>query len=125
RVLCINERLRFAVTPLLVKVSTYCVTTEMPNYSGRTEANDIAGVLKPPAYVHVIAGRAIDRIETTEPQQRLAGEGHVAAGDVFGDLVADQHMRWTTRRDRDHCRHEGVFGRREIGSSAGGEGARL
>jgi hypothetical protein len=52
-------------------------------------------------------------------------ERHIAAGDVFSDLVADQHMRRATRRDRDHCRNERVFGRREIRSSARGEFASL
>src|SRR4029077_16386952 len=34
-------------------------------------------------------------------------------------------MRWTTRRDRDHCRYEGILGGREIGSPTGSEIVRL
>ena len=123
--LCVYECLRFPITSLLIKVSTHCITTEVPDYSGRAEANNIAGVLKAPAYIHIIAGRAVDRIETAEPQQCLAGECHVAARNVFGDLVADQHMCWTTGCDRDDRRDEGVLRWREIGTAASGEIVRL
>src|SRR5271169_2750823 len=68
RVLCIHERFCLTVTLLLIAVGAHCVTAEMPNNSSGAEADDIAGVLKAPAYIDVIAGRAIDRIEAAELQ---------------------------------------------------------
>src|SRR5260370_2610190 len=97
----------------------------MPDDGGRAEADDIAGILKTPADVDIIAGRAIDRIEAAQPHQHLAAERHVAARDVLGDFVADQYMRRTTRRDDHRGGDEALLLRREIWAAASSQAARL
>src|SRR5579884_3285846 len=125
RMLGIDERLCLAIAALLVDVGLRRVAAEMPDRRRRAEADDMAGVLKPPADIDVVAGRAIDRVEAAQPEQRVAAEGHVAAGDVLGDLVADQDVGRPPRRHRHGCRHQGVFRRRKIGPAASGERALL
>src|SRR4029077_14839754 len=115
RVLRVDERLGLAVPPLLHAISGYCIAAEMPHHGGRAKADDIAGVLKAPADVDVVARGAIDWVETAEPDQRLAAEGHVAAGDVLRDFVAEQYMRRTAGCDGDDGRDERVLGRWKVG----------
>src|SRR5260370_26521187 len=95
----------------------------MPDDGGRAEADDIAGILKTPADVDIIAGRAIDRIEAAQPHQHLAAERHVAARDVLGDFVADQYMRRTTRRDGHRGVYEALLERRHIWGAATNQAA--
>ena len=121
----IDERLGLAVAALLVAIGFDRVAAEMPDDRRRAEADGMAGILKPPADVDIVAGGAVDRVEPAEAEQGLAAERHVAAGDVLGDLVAEQHMGRAARRHRDRGRDEAVLGRREIRSAAGAEPARF
>ena len=121
----IDERLGLAVAALLVDIGFDRVAAEMPDDRRRAEADRVAGILKPPADVDIVAGGAIDRVEPAEAEQGLAAERHVAAGDVLGHLVAEQHVGRAARRHRDRGRDEAVLGRREIRSAAGAEPARF
>ncbi len=101
------------------------VAAEMPDDGGRAETDRVTGILKPPAYVDIVAGRAVDRIEAAERHQYIAAERHVATGDVLGDLIADQHMGGSAGRHRDGGGNQAVLGRREIRPAAGREIAGL
>ena len=121
RVLRIDERLGFAVTALLGAIGRHGVSAEMPDDCSGTEPDRVTRVLKPPADVDIVAGGAVDWIEPAELLQHVAAERHVAARDVLGDFVADQHMGRTAGRDRDGGRDQIVLGRREIRSAARGQ----
>ena len=121
----IDERLGLAIAALLLEIGADGVAAEMPDDRRRAEPDRVAGVLKAPADVDVITSRAVDRVKAAERQQRVAAERHIAAGNVLGNLVADQDMRWPAGR---HChgrRHEAVLGRGKVGSAAGREIARF
>ena len=122
---CIDERFGFAVTTLLCAVSRHRISAEVPNNGSGAETDRVAGVLETPADVDIVAGGAIDGVKSAKLKQHVAPERHVAARDVLGDLVADQHMGRTTGGDRDGGGDQIVLGRREIRPAAGNQIARF
>ena len=82
----------------------------MPDQRRRREADLPAARLQPPAHVHIVAGAEVDRIEAADREQRVAAERHVAAGDVLGDAIVEQHVRRTAGRARDALRDRRVVG---------------
>src|SRR6185312_9813357 len=105
----------------LVEISLHRVAAEMPDNGRRAEADRVAGILEAPADVDIVAGGAVERVETAETEQDVAAKGHVAAGDMLGDVVAHQHMRRAAGRHGDGGGDEAVLGRREVRPAAGGE----
>src|SRR5258707_5762562 len=63
-------------------------------------------LLEAPADIDVVAGRAIERIETAEAEQDVALERHVATGDVLGDVVARSEEHTSELQSRQYlvCR---------------------
>ena len=82
----------------------------MPDDCPRSKANPLAGLLEAPANVHVVARLAVLCIEAVDDRQGVAPERHVAAGDVFGYLVALQNMGRLSRRGRHARRQPAVLG---------------
>src|SRR5260221_4128434 len=105
----VDERLGLAVAALLAEIGLYRVAAEVPDDGSRAEADSVAGILKTPADVDVVAGGAIDRIEAAEAEQQIAPERHVAAGDMLGDVVAHQHVGRPAGRHSDPRRDEAVL----------------
>ena len=64
----------------------------VPDHRGGAEADPPARVLEPPADVHVVAGHPERRVESTDRRERRAPERHVAARDVLGLGVRQQHV---------------------------------
>ena len=62
----------------------------------RAEADRPAALLEAPADVDVVAGDPELLVEAADRLERIAPEGHVAAGDVLGDLVGEQDVRRAT-----------------------------
>src|SRR5215471_7139721 len=118
RVFRIDQRLGFTVTLLLCTISLHGISAEMPDNGGGAESYRVSGVLKAPANVNIIAGSPIDRIESAELLQHIAAERHVAARDVLGNFVADQHVGRTAGSDRDHGGDQIVLARRKIRAAA-------
>ena len=83
----------------------------MPDERPRREGDQEPLVLEPPADVHVVAGLAELGIEPVDRLEDLAAEGHVAAGDMLGDLVAHQDVRRLPRCGRHARGQPPVFGR--------------
>ena len=97
----IDQRLRLAVSALLTQVGADRVAPEMPDDGGGAEADGVARILETPAHVDVVTGCAVGRVEPAQGQERVAPEGHIAAGDVLGGLIGQQHMGRAARRYRD------------------------
>jgi hypothetical protein len=91
----------------------------------RTEGNPPTEVEKAPADVHVVSCRRVGRVETPDVLQRRPTHGEVAAGDVFGTIIADEDLDRAARRQR-HCPlHEPRIRKRQIGPSGRDDGGVL
>ena len=110
----VEPRLAFAVADLLPPVRLDRRTMVMPDERRRREADPLALGLQSPAHVHVVAGTEIDRVETADREQRVATERHVAAGNVLGDAIVEQHMRRPARRTRHALGNPGIVGRNHV-----------
>jgi hypothetical protein len=84
----LQQRLSFAVTSLLLEVCAGALSPVMPNECARRECDPLTGLLQPPANVHIIAGFSKLWIETLNLFEGVAVKSHVAAGDVFCQLIA-------------------------------------
>ena len=70
-----------------------------------------------PAHVHVVAGLGVDRVEPADFGEDQLPEGHVAAGDVLGAIVGEQHLDGSSRGAGDHLRAGRLVVRRNIRSA--------
>src|SRR4030095_14955300 len=92
--------LALAVADLLPPVRGNGRPMVVPNERGRGKANLPASGLQPPADVDVVSRTQKRRIETSDGQQGVAPEGHVAARHVFGDSIVEKHVCRGARRAR-------------------------
>src|SRR5207249_8728837 len=88
--LALEHRLGLAVATLLPPIRAHRVPAVVPHDGGGREPDSPAVLLHAPAEIHVVAGDAVDRIESAHSQQHGAAEGHVAAGDVLGNAIREQ-----------------------------------
>jgi hypothetical protein len=65
----------------------------MPDECPRRKCDPAAGLLETPADVHVVAGRAEALVESADRFERRPPECHVAARQVLGLGVGQQHLR--------------------------------
>ena len=110
-VLGVEQGLGLAIAGLLPEVRTRVLAAVVPDERPRREGDQEPLVLEPPADVHIVAGLAKLGIEPVDRLEGLTAEGHVAAGDVLGDLVAHQDVRRLPRRGRDAGGQPAVLGR--------------
>src|SRR5215469_10839819 len=109
--------LRFAVAALLLPIGADRITAMMPHHSRRAEANRPPLILQSPTQINVVARRAKTGIKAIDSEQRLFAVRHVAARNVFGDLVRKQDMERITRRRCHAFSNEAVAGWRQIGTT--------
>ena len=86
----------------------------MPDDGRGTEAERPPLLLQPPTDVHVIARRVELRIEAADGLQRGDPKGHVAAGNVFGLAIGQQHMDRPPRGMGHAIGNQTIAGRRDI-----------
>ena len=120
RPLAFEHGLGFAVPLLLLQIRPHGIAPMMPDHSGRAESQRPAFHLQSPAHVHVVAGDVELRIESTDRLQRRAAKRHVAAGNMFGLAVGDEHVNRPARRVRDAARDEPVARRGNVGPADAG-----
>ena len=102
-VLGVQQGLGLAIAGLLLEVRTRVLAAMMPDERPRREGDQEPLMLETPADIHVVAGLAKLGIEPVDRLEDLAAKSHVAAGDMLGDLVAQQDMRRLARCGR-HAR---------------------
>src|SRR5262245_32272903 len=93
-----EEGLGLSVARLLAQVSARILPPMMPDERPGSEGDPITGLLQTPANIDIIAGLAKQGIEAVDCQEGVAAEGHVAAGNMLGDLIALQDMDRLSRR---------------------------
>ena len=64
----------------------------MPDEGRRAEPEHVPGLEQAPADVDIVSRHAELGVETAHVFECLLAEGHVAAGDVLGLAVGDQHV---------------------------------
>src|SRR5207249_7514611 len=112
RVLEVEEAFGLAVASLLADVGLDGVAPEVPHHGRGTEGDAVAALLKAPAHIHVVAGRAVDGIEPADLLEHLAAERHVAARDVLSLLVVQEYVQGPARRGGHATGHHRILGRR-------------
>ena len=93
----------------------------MPDERRRRKADLPAARLQSPAHIHIVACAEIDGIETTDGEEGVAPERHVAAGDVFGDAVVEQHVGGAARGAGNALRGRRIVGRNHVGTTSAGD----
>src|SRR2546423_4831098 len=86
----------------------------MPDHRRRTEGDDVAGLLQPPAKIDVVPGFAKIRIEAADRLECPAVEGHVATGNVLSHGVGQEDVTRTARSSCDTGLHPVIRRRREV-----------
>ena len=109
-----QHRFRFAVAFLLLAKRGEREAPVMPHDGARRERDDAAIRLQPPAEIHVVARLAILGIESAHAFKRRAVKRHVAAGNVLGHHIGEQHMARTAGRGGDGGMHPIHRRRRDI-----------
>src|ERR1051325_6748061 len=114
RPLSFEQRFGLSVTDLLVPVGEHGVSPVMPYHRCRAEAEREAFLLKTPADVDIVAGGANLFIEYADIEQRGFAECHVASGDMFRFLVAQEHVDRTARSVSYAIGNRTIVRRREV-----------
>jgi hypothetical protein len=92
----------------------------MPHHRAGAEAELESALGEPPAQVHVVAGGAVADVEAVDRLQGCLPERHVAARDVLGILVGEQHVRGPAGRSGDALGDPVVARRHDVGSADAG-----
>ena len=96
----VEQAFGLAVAGLLVKIASRRAAAVVPDHRAGCERDPVALVLEPPAKIDVVAGSSKLRVEPVDRFQDLAAKRHVAARDVLGRLVVDEHVRRLAGRRR-------------------------
>ena len=86
----------------------------MPYHRCGTVAQRPSSLLQPPTHVHIVPRRPELRIKTSDRLQTPFAKRHVAARDMFGLPVRQQHVRRSPGRVRHALRYRPVAGRRQV-----------
>src|SRR4051812_19521279 len=97
--------LRIAIALLLPQVSSNGLAAVVPYDSAGVVNYFLIGDQKPPAEIHVVAGRAVLGIKEADNVEGVLAKGHIAAGDVLSPLIVHEHTGRITRRLVDTLSH--------------------
>src|SRR5262245_56089138 len=92
RPFALQHRFGAAVSHLLLQVSLQGVAPVMPDCGSGVEADGSALLDQSPTQVDVVSCRSELRVAAANCEQGVASEGHVAAWDMLGLSIANQHM---------------------------------
>ncbi len=106
-----QHRLGLAVALLLFAKRFEREAAVVPDDGGGAEGDDAAALLEAPAEVHIVAGLAVFVVEAADLVERPTVESHVAAGNVLGDDIGEEHMA-RTAGGRGHTGLHPIFRRR-------------
>ena len=93
----------------------------MPDNRGGAEGDHASALLKAPAEVHIVTGLAVFVVEPTDLIKRPTVECHVAAWDVLGHDIGEEHMAWTAGSGRHAGLHPIFRRRRNVRAAHAGE----
>src|SRR5262245_46719073 len=92
-----EQRFGFAVSRLLTQICAWALPAAMPHEGPRRGGNPVPGRLEPPAHVRVVTGTAVLNVEAVDGQERFPPKRHVAAGNVFGNVIAFEDVHGLPR----------------------------
>src|SRR5262249_9766813 len=110
----LQETLALTVADLLSPISFDRVAMMVPDQRARTEGQMPAALLQSPAGVPIVTGHGLSRVEAAHFLERPATERHVAAWNVLGDGVVEQHLRRPAGASRDALRDPTVVLRDDV-----------
>ena len=110
-----QQGLGLTVSGLLPQIGAGRLSSLVPDEGPRCERNPMARLLQTPADIDVVAGLEKLRIESIDRFQRFTAECHVAARNMFGHLVALEHMHRLPGGGGDASRDSAIV-RRQIRS---------
>src|SRR4051812_42934920 len=93
----------------------------MPDEAAGTETDFVTLLLEAPADVHVVAGFAENGIEAGDVFEGPFVEGHVAAGNVFGETIGEHDVRGTAGRSHHAGGDPGIVGWKKVVAADTGE----
>src|SRR3989454_10354252 len=97
-------------------VGFHGVAPEVPHHGRGAEPDAVAVILKSPAKIDVVTGGAENGVESADLLEYVTAKRHVAAGDVLGVVVVQQHVLWPAGRGRHAGGDERVLRWRQVGS---------
>ena len=109
-----QQRLGATVAALLPDVRAYGIAAVVPDDRGRVEAQRPAAIAEAPANVDIVAGGSELRIESSDLPETSGAKRHVAARDVLGLPIRDEHVQRAARCVRDALCDRPVAGRRQV-----------
>ena len=109
-----EECLGFRICLLLLPIGANGSPPVVPNHRGWAEPQAPATLLQTPADIDIVSSHPKARIKTSDCAKPVQTEGHIAARDVFGNLVCEEDMHRSTGRVRYGIRDQSVSGRRYI-----------
>ena len=107
----------FSVVYLLFPKHPYGIAAVVPDHGGRVEPQCPALFLQAPADIDVVAGNAEPRIESTDRRKRRLAKCHVAARNVLGFDIGEQHMCRSTGRISNAFGDVSVARRGDVGTT--------
>src|SRR4029079_2965860 len=87
-----KQRFGFTVTGLLLQIGLGVLSPVMPNDRAGCERNPFARLLQTPTDIDIVTPLSKLRVKTIDLLERFAAKGHVTTRDVFGLLIAFQHV---------------------------------
>ena len=93
----------------------------MPDEGTRREAQAVAGIAQPPAEIHVIACGVEAPVEAADGVESQPGHGEIAARQMLGFLVIDQHVAGRAGGGADDCLLPSPGAGRQVRPAGSGE----
>src|SRR5262245_19359704 len=112
-----QKSLRFGITALLLEVCPDRIAAVMPDDGRWSEADSPASILQSPTDVDVVTSDAESGIKTPDRHQLFATVRHIAARNVLGDYVRQQHMNRSAWSVRNAVGDRAITRRGNIGTS--------
>ncbi len=89
----------------------------MPDYGRRAEAQRSSASLNLPAHINVVARDPKCPVESANALERGFSESHVAARNMFREVIAQEHVVWAAGGMRDAESPERIVKGRKIGTA--------
>src|SRR5579863_1116809 len=91
----------------------------VPHHGGRMEPDGHAEFLEAPTNIDVVSGSPVEGVPTADSLKRRFANSEVTTGDMFGQIVAHQHVNRTARRFGNTLGNESVSSGRQRGAANG------
>ena len=105
------------VAELLLEVSLDREAPVMPDHGGGMKSDPVAGLDEAPTEIDVVASGPELFVESADVVEGVASHRKIAARQVLGFDVVEQHVRGASRSGGDHGFHPGIGWRGNVGAT--------